>query len=235
MINRLVLGRAVAACLLVLAGSLPASAQIYTWRAEDGSLVLSNQKPGADADAAVHNYAGYKAAEVQVAGGTISPRAQAYGELIDEHARRNDVRPSLVRAVIQVESAFNPIATSPKGAMGLMQLMPATARQFGVNNPYDPEQNVRGGVQYLKQLLTRYDNDERLALAAYNAGPGAVDRYGQEVPPYQETKSYVVKVNKLAGATTERKAPATQLYRTVEIIDGHPVVKYTDQKPTTGN
>ncbi|MEQ1870219.1 MAG: lytic transglycosylase domain-containing protein [Vicinamibacterales bacterium] len=230
--TRLLAARGVAVCLLILASGLPASAQIFSWRAADGSLVLSNQQPGASADA-IHTYTAYASAwssEAGVTGGEASTRAEPYHDLILEHARKNGVRQSLVKAVIQVESAFNPIATSPKGAMGLMQLMPATARQFGVRNPYDPAQNVEAGVQYLKQLLTRYDNDEGLALAAYNAGPAAVDRHGQTIPPYQETKNYVVKVNKLAGQTKVH-APGTQLYRSVDLIDGRAVVKYTDTPP----
>ena len=85
--------------------------------------------------------------------------------------------------------------------MGLMQLMPATARQFGVRNAFNPDENVRAGVAYLRQLLDRYDNNEELALAAYNAGPGAVDRHGQTIPPYRETRDYVTRVNGIAGQT----------------------------------
>src|SRR4030095_14294950 len=102
----------------------------------------------------------------------------------------NSIRSDLVRAVVQVESGFNPYAVSPKGALGLMQLMPATAQQFGVRNPFDPLENVRAGVAYLRQLLDRYENDERLALAAYNAGPGAGDRHRQNVPPYRATREH---------------------------------------------
>ena len=109
------------------------------------------------------------------------------------------IRPDLVRAVIQVESAFNPRAVSPKGAMGLMQLMPATAKQFGVIDPFNPAENIRAGVSYLRQLLDRYDHDEQLALAAYNAGPGAVDKYGSKVPPYKETQNYVLKITGIQG------------------------------------
>src|SRR5205807_5339514 len=128
---------------------------------------------------------------------------------------------SLVRAVVQVESGFNPRAYSPKGAMGLMQLMPATAREFGVRNPFNAEQNVRGGVAYLRQLLDRYDNNEELALAAYNAGPGAVDRYGRSVPPYRETQNYVTHVNQMAGRPIQARGRA--IYKTTEIVGGRAV------------
>ena len=98
---------------------------------------------------------------------------------------------------MQVESAFNQFARSPKGALGLMQLMPATIRQYSVKNPFDAAENVRGGVAYLRHLLDRYKNNETLALAAYNAGPGAVDKYGQSVPPYRETRNYVAQINQM--------------------------------------
>ena len=107
--------------------------------------------------------------------------------LIEDFASRYRVRVSLVRAVIEAESAFNPRALSSKGAMGLMQLMPSTAQYLGVVDAFDPSENLRGGVAYLRHLLDRYHGDERLALAAYNAGPGAVDRFGQTVPPFPET------------------------------------------------
>lgn len=167
----------------------------------------------------------------------VEPRkSQSFDDVIDEHASRQGVRKDLVRAVIQVESGFNPRAISNKGAMGLMQLMPATARELGVRNPLDPSENVRGGVAYLRQLLDRYNGDERLALAAYNAGPGAVDSHGQTVPPYSETRSYVSKVKKLAGTATAVPASTdsggrTHIYRLVEIIDGVESIRYTDQPP----
>ncbi len=118
-------------------------------------------------------------------------RAAAYSDLIDEAARRAEVSPALLRAVIAVESAFDPRAVSPKGAQGLMQLRPATARRYGVQRPFDPRDNLRGGASYIRDLLRRYGNDLELALAAYNAGEEAVDRHGRTIPPFPETQAYV--------------------------------------------
>ena len=131
----------------------------------------------------------------------FSRRAGKFESLIVESAAQHGLRADLVRAVIQAESAFNPLARSPKGAMGLMQLMPATAAELGVTDAYDPAQNIRGGVTYLKSLLVQFSDNEELALAAYNAGPGAVSRHGG-IPPYQETQNYVRRVLDRYGAAT---------------------------------
>jgi soluble lytic murein transglycosylase-like protein len=124
------------------------------------------------------------------------PPWRAYNDLIDEAAVRYDLNPALIRSVMQTESAFNPSAVSPAGAMGLMQLMPELAEEFGVTDPFDPEQNVMAGARYLRQLLRMHDGNVRLAVASYNAGPGAVARYGT-VPPFQETREYVKRVTHL--------------------------------------
>jgi len=110
---------------------------------------------------------------------------------IERAARSQAVHPELVRAVIVVESAFNPRAVSKRGAMGLMQLRPATARRYGVHDAFDPEQNIMAGAHYLRDLMTRYGNNLELTLAAYNAGEDAVERYGHSIPPFEETRHYV--------------------------------------------
>ena len=126
----------------------------------------------------------------------VSPRAAEGGDLrtlVADAARRHGLDPALVLAVVSVESGFRPDAVSPKGARGLMQLMPATAASLGVADALDPASNVDGGTRHLGALVARYGGDLSKALAAYNAGEGAVDRHGG-VPPYSETRSYVSKV-----------------------------------------
>ncbi|CAN5905193.1 lytic transglycosylase domain-containing protein [soil metagenome] len=119
-----------------------------------------------------------------------------YSTIIKETATQYQVDEALLHAVIKTESRYNPNAVSPKGATGLMQLMPATARRYGVTNAKDPAQNVQGGARYLKDLLNRFNNNLSLVLAAYNAGENAVSRHGNRLPPYRETLSYVPQVLK---------------------------------------
>jgi soluble lytic murein transglycosylase-like protein len=216
-----------------LASATPASAQIYSWRDANGNLVVSNRRPESATPASTKTYAVPKAEGVRATRYAASDRGRLYDDLISEHSKRNGVRSDLVRAVMQVESAFNPNAMSPKGAMGLMQLMPSTARQYGVRNAFNPAENVRAGVAYLRGLLDRYSNNEELALAAYNAGPGAVDKYRQAVPPYRETRNYVAQINKMAGSGRHIEDRGNQIYKVTEIIDGREVVRYTDKKPTS--
>jgi soluble lytic murein transglycosylase-like protein len=201
----------------------PADAQIYSWREADGSLVLSTTpKAGATKTFAVAT----AGSNIRTTRPVFSRRAEEFEPLIAAHAAEHQVRPDLVRAVIQAESAFNPLARSHKGAMGLMQLMPATAAELGVDDPFDPAQNIRGGVVYLKSLLDQYAQNEELALAAYNAGPGAVERY-DGVPPYRETRNYIAKIKSNADV---RRTPPTAMYRKVEVVDGREVVTFTNKQ-----
>jgi soluble lytic murein transglycosylase-like protein len=215
--SRLLRIAAVTAALLAVA-PVAAHAQLYSWHDAVGNLVLSDHpRDGAAPTYSVGN-TGFRTTRAVAAGWNSS-----YDEIIAEHASLHGVRADLVHAVIQAESAFNPTARSLKGAMGLMQLMPATAVQYGVTNAYDPVQNIRAGVAYLKRLLDRYSDNEELALAAYNAGPAAVEKYGA-VPPYRETREYVSKIRSRAGA---QPAP-TRVYRVVEVKDGRETVRYTN-------
>ena len=131
-------------------------------------------------------------------------RAAQYDSIIEGAAANAAVEPNLLRAVIVVESGFNSRAVSKRGAIGLMQLMPATASRFGVRDIYDPGQNIVGGASYLKFLMDRFGQDVKLALAAYNAGESAVDRSGGQIPPFSETQAYVPRVLKIYRMLGER-------------------------------
>jgi len=153
-----------------------------------------------------------------VATQTLAP----YRDLIRAAAARHGLAPELVESVIRVESNFEARAVSPKGARGLMQLMPATAAKLGVRNVFDARQNIEGGVRHLRHLVDRYDGNLALALAAYNAGVEAVGRYGG-IPPYPETQAYVARVLRLRQrAGPSGSAEAQVLYR-YEAADGHVV------------
>lgn len=219
--------------LAVMATSAVADAQIYTWRNANGTLVLSDKPPEGEAAGLRTFKVPHSNAPVLVTKPTSPQYSDNYDDLIVQHAQAQNLRPDLVRAVVQVESGYNPRAVSSKGALGLMQLMPATARQLGVRAPFDPEENIRGGTTYLRQLLDRFEGNEELALAAYNAGPLAVDRYGNKVPPYRETRDYVRKVRTQTAVGTAQ--PARKVYyKTVETIDGRQVVRYSDTPPASG-
>ncbi len=221
-----------AAFVTVLLWSAPSFAQIYAWRDANGRLVLSDRK----LDAAAATFEVPDAPAVRVTRPAIVPaRARdRFEPFVQAHSARHALRPELVRAVIQVESGYNPRARSPKGAMGLMQLMPATASYLGVRDPYDPDDNIRGGTAYLRELLDRYDGNEELALAAYNAGAGAVDRYGRRVPPYRETIDYVRKIGSATSKVVKTKPPGTVVYKTVDVVDGRQVARYSTARPSSG-
>ena len=135
----------------------------------------------------------------------LDERAAQWQHLVTKHAKAHGVPYALVRAIMRVESCFDARATSRVGARGLMQLMPATAAQLGVVDAFDADQNIAGGVRYLRQLLRRFKNNTRLAIAAYNAGPTAVDAY-RGVPPFPETRSYVERVIAEYHANSNKKA-----------------------------
>src|SRR3954469_1459722 len=213
-----------------LLAAVPARAQIYTWHDANGHMVISDHPR----DGAARVFSVPKASDpVRATRFVAAEKSALYDPLIREHAENFGVRTDLVRAVVQVESGYNAYARSPKGALGLMQLMPATIQQFGVRNPFNPMENIRAGVSYLRQLLDRYSNDEALALAAYNAGPGAVDRHGVAIPPYKETQDYVSKINRMAGRAVQ--VPGTNIYKTTDVVDGREVPRYTDHKPSDGS
>ncbi len=125
---------------------------------------------------------------------------ERYAEMVNLVAKQTGLESALIHAVITAESAYNSEAISPKGAVGLMQLMPGTAKRYGVSDSTDPYSNIDGGSRYLKDLLAMFNNNLRLALAAYNAGENAVIRYGRKIPPYKETRNYVAKVMQLYHA-----------------------------------
>lgn len=184
--------------LLLIATALCAQgvlADVYKYRDSEGRIYLTDKPmkgpyrllqrfrmPGTRSSGSAGAWAG------------MERRRKAMTPLIEQAANASSLRPALVHAVVRAESSYRADAVSSKGAMGLMQLMPATAERFGVSDAYDPQQNLRGGTRYLRQLLEMFDQDLRLALAAYNAGENAVLRYGRQIPPFPETQDYVEKV-----------------------------------------
>jgi hypothetical protein len=174
-----------------------AHADIYVFTEKDGTVRFTNRQPPTGVKAKVFTgkgtrysvYGSWSGAR----GGSGKIFRDRYNEFIRHSAAMHRVDPSLIKAVIHAESAFNPRAVSPKGALGLMQLMPDTARQWGVRKPFDPASNIHGGTQHLAMLLRKYHGNLVYTIAAYNAGEEAVRRHGG-IPPYQETRDYVKKV-----------------------------------------
>jgi soluble lytic murein transglycosylase-like protein len=188
-----------AVTLACLGGPLPAAATMYVYQAADGSRLVSNVVVHEPGYRLIHRSPGADGVGAVVAG-RASPRihrsraaTREFDSLIKRAAEAFKLDPALIKAVIHAESGFDPKAISRKGATGLMQLMPQTARQYGVSNSFNPEENVFGGTRHLKDLLLQYDYNHHLALAAYNAGAQAVARYSG-IPPYAETQNYVQKV-----------------------------------------
>ena len=171
-----------------------AHADIYKYVDKHGRVHLTDKPQHSGYKRLVKTWKGWE--EPSYNPGNFKRNQKRYAPLIAEAARKHLLPDSLVHAVVTAESAYDPDALSSAGALGLMQLMPATAQRFGVIDRKNPRANVFAGTKYLKQLLGMFDNNVRLAVAAYNAGENAVIRYGNEVPPYPETQKYVRKVLK---------------------------------------
>jgi soluble lytic murein transglycosylase-like protein len=220
---------ALLATLLCALTPIEAHAQLYSWHDTAGRLIISDTPK----DPAAKTYSvAFIGSAYGVTKTALSHKVTQFDTMIAEHASRHALNPDFVRAVIQAESAFNPSARSVKGAMGLMQLMPSTAAEYQVTNAYDPLQNIRAGVAYLKSLMTRFNDDVSLALAAYNAGPAAVEKYGRTVPPYRETRNYVARIRR--NSAEGPAVSSTQIFKSVRIVDGLEKIRYTN-KPETGS
>ena len=184
-----------ASLVLVAALSSMALAQVYKWVDEDGIVTYSNIAPPEEGEFDVLRFPCYAADPKcrSVSWEKVPLNTRSFRTEIRSAARFNAVEESLIRAIIHAESAYQPDAVSPKGAQGLMQLMPATAAELAVGNPFDPADNISGGALYLAQLLDEFNGNVELAAAAYNAGPSAVYKY-DGVPPYDETQEYVRRI-----------------------------------------
>ena len=192
--------RKVAAALALAWMTVPALAiaqQIYVGSTESGAVVLSGFRSAATPQLLLDGASKGTADGRGSLDTIVKSRSPLLDRMIDRIASEVSVSRQLLHAVIAVESGYDSRAVSPKGAQGLMQLMPATAQRFGVQDPFDPEQNVRGGATFLRSLLDTFAGDARLALAAYNAGESAVIRAGNRIPAFAETQAYVPRV--LAG------------------------------------
>jgi soluble lytic murein transglycosylase-like protein len=180
-------------CFSVSAGA----AEIYVLTGEDGSVSLSNVRVDIRYTMLMTDEAGApgRVLRSERRMGLRDPSAKSrFDQVVEQTARTYGLESALLHAVISVESGYNPRAISPKGASGLMQLMPNTALRYGVANVLDPVQNLQGGAQYLRDLLKLFNSDLKLVLAAYNAGENAVVRYGNQIPPFRETAGYVPRV-----------------------------------------
>lgn len=169
----------------------PVQAGIYTFTDADGVMHFTNVP-------STPRYAGMKRVAYMPEPSALRRARPAdpdrFSPLVEQAAREHQIDQALLRAVIAVESGYDPNAVSRKGAVGLMQLMPQTARRYGVRDIYDPAQNIQGGARYLRDLMGKFNNDLTLVLAAYNAGEDAIVQHGNRVPPYRETRSYVPRV-----------------------------------------
>ena len=183
----------VSLCLLLLMPVL-AQADIYKYVDKHGRVILTDKPAHSGYKRLVKTWKGWEEAKTLPKGFDWAKNQKKYDPTIRNIARMYQLPPTLLHAVITAESSYNPDAVSRAGAVGLMQLMPETAKRYGVSNRRNPKDNIFGGTRYLRDLLKMFDNNLILALAAYNAGEGAVKKYGNQIPPYKETRNYVNKV-----------------------------------------
>ncbi|MGK0298918.1 MAG: soluble lytic murein transglycosylase-like protein [Gammaproteobacteria bacterium] len=172
----------------------PSQADIYKYVDKYGRVTLTDEPDNANFKKLVKTWKGWEEAKSQIAIKDFDKNKIRHGSTIDSVAKRYGIPLPLLHAVISAESAYDTYAISRAGAVGLMQLMPETAKRYGVVNRRNPVDNVDGGARYLRDLLAMFNNDLQLTLAAYNAGEGAVKKYGNKIPPYDETRNYVIKV-----------------------------------------
>jgi soluble lytic murein transglycosylase-like protein len=191
---------------VLVAAPRPGTSAIYAFTDSRGTVHYSNVPSDARYRLVIASPPGEDDATVTLQ--TLLQKSQPYLGMIEHAAHANHLDPALVRAVIVAESACDPQATSRRGARGLMQLMPDTARQYGVRDAFDPEQNIRAGSHYLRDLADRYQDDLQLILAAYNAGPQAVDSGGKKIPPFRETLDYVPRVLRIYHRLIELGRPS---------------------------
>jgi soluble lytic murein transglycosylase len=212
-----------------VATALPAGAETFQFTSPDGTVHFTNT-PTDPRYQRMGFTSGTRAGWLNLPGGMADP----YLHEIREAADRHGVPERLVSAVIRVESGFNPRAVSPKGARGLMQLMPGTASLLGVRNSFDPRENIDGGVRHLRGLLDRFPNSLPLALAAYNAGEQAVTHH-RGIPPYPETQGYVARILSLLGLpptpATGADSPTPVLDRTYRTVGADGTIVYTNIPP----
>jgi soluble lytic murein transglycosylase-like protein len=207
---------ALAVLIGCMAISMPLSAQIYKYEDLDGHIVFTDQPLEGNYKLIWRSKPPKKGKKIEPEFSfrrTVVNRTHLtfYSPMIDDVAARTRLYPELLHAVVRAESAYNPHAVSRAGAVGLMQLMPATARRFGVTNSRDPRENLEAGARYLRHLLTMFSNNLKLALAAYNAGENAVKKYGNKIPPYPETRNYVKKVIAFYKQNRKRKTNLSAL------------------------
>ncbi|MCK5878300.1 MAG: lytic transglycosylase domain-containing protein [Holophagae bacterium] len=207
---------------VIITLTLPCSSQIYTYRDKNGHLVLTDAPQGNHRVRKTRSSKNGKAVHTSRSHhGPLVSKDHEINRLVEKYSVLHDIDDRLLHAVIRAESDYDRNAISRKGAMGLMQLMPKTGKQYGVENFFNPEENIRAGAKYLKSLLDRYFGDTKMALAAYNAGITAVDRYNG-IPPFRETKNYVSKIlNMVNGGDSSDSINFSRPQRTT-------IYRYTD-------